>query len=75
MSFADEISKSQEAEGRWRRKQSSKIGEYVDIDCPNCDRHRVMAGSDGKKRCEKCFWCIGDNNYDSDFRSYMNNSR
>jgi len=32
---------------------------YRDIDCPNCERHRVM--SDGV--CEKCLWDVDGNNY------------
>lgn len=50
----------------YRDRLASKNGPYVDVDCPNCTRHRVMLGDDGKRRCEKCAWCIEDADYDPD---------
>lgn len=70
MSLADEISHDQKERSAWLKLQASKRGEYVDLACPNCGRHRVMLGADGKRRCEKCCWCIEDKNYDNDFVEY-----
>jgi len=36
------------------------MDDYRDIDCPNCNRHRVQ--SDGV--CEKCLWDTNGNNCD-----------
>lgn len=36
---------------------------YVDMDCPECGRHRVELWSNGKLICEKCCWCIEDEEY------------
>ena len=36
---------------------------YISIDCPNCGRHRVEHWSCGKDICEKCLWCIQENDY------------
>lgn len=36
---------------------------YIDKPCPNCGRLRVEFWSCGKKICEKCGWCIQDNDY------------
>ena len=66
MSLADDITREQNERSAWRKVQSSKCGDYQDIDCPNCGRHRVMLGDDGKRRCEKCCWCIEDKEYDGD---------
>ena len=41
-----------------------KYGDYHPGPCPNCGRYRLMEGKDGKRRCEKCHWCIEDNDYD-----------
>ncbi len=50
----------------------SKFGEYDNPEngCPNCSRYRIMLGDDGKHRCEKCYWCIEDKEYDSEFGEY-----
>ena len=32
---------------------------YRDIDCPNCNRHRVQANG----VCEKCLWDVDNGNY------------
>ena len=44
----------------------SKLGSYSGESCPNCNRVRVMIGNDGKRRCQKCAWCIEDHAYDAD---------
>lgn len=31
---------------------------YVPDACPRCGRARVELCQNGKHRCEKCFWCI-----------------
>ncbi len=51
--------------------QKSKIGDYINEDCVNCGRRRVMTGDDGKRRCEKCFYCVDDEDFDFDFMDYM----
>lgn len=38
-------------------------GNYNGEKCPNCGRQRIMIVQDGKRQCEKCQWCIEDNNY------------
>lgn len=50
-----------------------KLGNYNNPDngCPNCARHRVMIGDDGKHRCEKCCWCIEDGKIDDSLSDYM----
>ena len=54
-------------------QQAEKMGAYENPPngCPNCGRHRVMVGTDGKHRCEKCSWCIEDGEYDLEFSDYM----
>ena len=53
--------------------QWSKLGDYDNPEngCPNCGRHRVMIGDDKKHRCEKCSWCVEDNDYDTVFSDFM----
>ena len=44
----------------------SRLGELIDYtgeECPNCGRVRVEAWTCGKRICEKCHWCIEDNEY------------
>lgn len=37
---------------------------YVNKICPKCKRMRVELWSNGNKEiCEKCGWCIQDNDY------------
>ena len=36
---------------------------YVAEPCPNCGRVRVEAYSGGKHICEKCSWCVEDEEY------------
>lgn len=35
-----------------------KLLGYVDLECPNCKRHRVEKFENGEFRCEKCEWNI-----------------
>lgn len=60
-------------ERAWEELQQSKIGDYDNPKdgCPNCGRSRIMIGDDKKHRCEKCYWCIENNEYDTDFSIYM----
>lgn len=49
---------------------------YVHKICPNCKRRRVELWSNGHKEiCEKCGWCIQDNDYfvEEDEQHYMDN--
>jgi ribosomal protein L37AE/L43A len=66
MSLADELARSQEEDDQRRKSRASKFGDYTGERCPNCGRERVMLGSDGKRRCEKCAWCIEDAAYDGE---------
>lgn len=54
-------------------KQSAKIGDYDNPEkgCPNCGRSRIMIGEDKKHRCEKCQFCIEDNEVDLELSDYM----
>lgn len=56
-----------------RKRNQSKMGPYENPEagCPNCGRHRVMRGADGKHRCEKCAWCIEDAGVDNEFLDYV----
>lgn len=56
-------------------KAALKNGDYDNPEngCLNCGRFRVMKGDDKKHRCEKCGWCIEDDQYDADFTESMNN--
>lgn len=36
---------------------------YIEKECPNCGRLRVVHWSCGKDICEKCSWCIQDKTY------------
>lgn len=36
---------------------------YLETECPNCGRLRVEHWSNGKDICEKCLWCIQDEDY------------
>lgn len=62
-----------DTDDHWWSTQRLKMGDYANPPdgCPNCSRHRVMKGVDGNHRCEKCAWCIEDNDYDYDFLSYL----
>ena len=71
MNLADAITQTQNEEFANRELQRSKCGDYTGDDCPNCGRQRVMLGDDGKKRCEKCYWCIDDGQYDGALMDYM----
>lgn len=44
----------------------NELGEligYTGEACPNCGRVRVESWTCGKRICEKCHWCIEDNEY------------
>lgn len=50
---------------------SSGLGKcfgYSDKPCPNCGRMRLEYWSCGKHICEKCHWCIEDNEYSKEHR-------
>ena len=36
---------------------------YIGEPCPNCGRLRVERWTCGKDICEKCNWCIQDDDY------------
>lgn len=36
---------------------------YTPEECPNCGRVRVERWSCGKRICEKCHWCIEDEDF------------
>jgi len=42
-------------------------GDYNGESCPNCGRQRVMIVQDGKRQCEKCNWCVDDNQYRGEY--------
>jgi hypothetical protein len=46
-----------------RVHDESYTGDYNGEDCPNCGRKRIMVCQDGKRHCEKCWWCVEDNEY------------
>lgn len=71
MSLADDIGREQEERQKWLSIQRAKCGSYTGDACPNCRRIRVMLGEDGKRRCEKCYWCIEDKGYDGDLIAYL----
>ena len=71
MGFAKQISQDQSEESQLQQDQRDKAGNYVTGTCSHCDRQRVMVGVDGKHRCEKCAWCLEDNDFDYDFLSYI----
>jgi len=71
MSIGKSMEEFQKEEDEFRERQMVKMGDYSGDDCPNCGRHRVMVGDDGKRRCEKCCWCIEDDEYDTDFVRFM----
>ena len=56
-----------------QKRNQDKEGDYANPEngCPNCGRHRVMLGTDGKHRCEKCAWCIEDKEIDGEFQEYL----
>lgn len=51
-----------------KRIDGKKFGDYTSDNCPECGRDRVILGADNKRRCEKCTWCIEDNEYDPEMR-------
>lgn len=62
-----------EEEEKLLARNAAKLGDYENPEggCPNCGRHRIMRGDDGKHRCEKCAWCIEDAGYDGEFLDYL----
>ncbi len=44
---------------------------YVSKECPNCGRVRVEHYTNGKHVCEKCHWCIEENQYRETPFEYM----
>ena len=53
------------------KAQAAKKWKYAEDKCPSCGRWRVMLGSDNKRRCEKCGWCIEDSACDTLFLVYL----
>ena len=44
----------------------SKFGkrlEYTGTPCPNCGRYRLELYENNKRVCEKCNWCVEDEEY------------
>ena len=72
MSITNSIKDTWREEALFEEKNQLKIGSYENPEqgCPNCGRHRIMKGNDNKHRCEKCCWCIEDNDYDRQFMDY-----
>lgn len=46
---------------KFERKYGADCG-YVG-DCPNCGRVRLIKFSKGFHICEKCHWCVEEDNY------------
>lgn len=66
MRFSEALVQEQKESDEWLARWRSKYGDYTGDECPNCGRVRVMKGADGKRRCQKCCWCIEDAQYDDD---------
>jgi phage/plasmid primase-like uncharacterized protein len=71
MSITDDINKTRTEEEEYLKQQESKCGNYVSGECPECGRRRLILGKDGKRRCEKCCWCVEDKAYDMEFSRYI----
>lgn len=71
--FSAVLSATQVEEDKHFDEQVAKCGDYDNPEngCPKCGRQRVMLGDDKKHRCEKCAWCIEDNDYDGDFFRHL----
>lgn len=44
----------------------SKFGKclgYLNTPCPNCGRYRLELYENNKSVCEKCEWCVEDEEY------------
>ena len=44
----------------------SKFGKclgYTSTPCPNCGRYRLELYENNKRVCEKCEWCVEDEDY------------
>ena len=66
MNLSDMLKESQDEDRKAIERYTSKMGPYTGESCPNCGRTRIMLGTDGKHRCEKCAWCVEDSKYDGD---------
>lgn len=44
---------------------------YVSKECPKCGRVRVEHYTNGKHVCEKCHWCIEENQYRESIFKYL----
>lgn len=73
VALSDGLSATQAEEDKHFDEQAAKCGNYDNPEngCPKCGRQRVMLGADKKHRCEKCAWCIEDNDYDGDFFRHL----
>jgi hypothetical protein len=71
MSISEIMQMTKDEEIANNEKQRKKCGSYTLDRCPNCGRSRVMLGVDNKRRCEKCSWCIEDNEYDLKLSEYL----
>lgn len=73
MNLGEDFGREQEERQKWLTVQRDKCGDYTGEPCanPQCGRERVMLGKDGKRRCEKCAWCLEDNGYDFDFVTFI----
>ena len=71
--LSDVLSATQAEEEKHFDEQAAKCGDYDNPEngCPKCGRQRVMLGDDKKHRCEKCAWCIEDNDFDGDFFRHL----
>jgi len=64
-SLGESLARTQaEDDARLERYLERFRGEYTGEDCPECGRWRVILCHDGKRRCEKCHWCIEEERYD-----------
>ncbi len=71
MNLSRNITETQTEEREYENHQKGKFGDYSELKCPRCNRQRVILGTDGKHRCEKCCWCIEDNDYDRELSAYL----
>ena len=49
------------------KEQERFNGDYTGDVCPECGRERIMLCQDGKRHCEKCYWCIEDQEYEGEW--------
>lgn len=51
----------------------SKFGKclgYLNTPCPNCGRYRLELYENNKSVCEKCEWCVEDEEYVDVYAEY-----